>query len=226
MTQEIQNHANLSAHRLSPAPGNEPTFKIPSIALLWADLERQFADFTNSGSREVLKGIAVLRIKTVLPHGQFTIEVKTRLGKEAETTIRKSRRTAEAYLFLIRKEKPSLKKLRKDPSPLYSVLVSKTGVEDMLAKWGFQFAKEIVAQANQRKTTIAPSSATLTAPLSPTKLQQIRHILADIRKTAEKATPAEKEEVFQEARRLLSSLSLLLEPPLWHRPAGPTHYEI
>jgi hypothetical protein len=226
MTPDLQNYANLSGHSFSPAPDTEPTFAIPSITLLWADLEQQFADFTNSGSREVLKGIAVLRIKTLLPHGQFTIEVKTRLGKEAETTIRKSRRTAEAYLFLVGKDKPSLKKLRKDPSPLYSSLVSKPGVEDMLAKWGLRFAKEIIAQATQRKTTVAPSRATLTAPLSPTKLQQLRQILADVRKTAEKATPAEKEEIFQEARRLLGALSLLLEPPLWHRPAGPTHYEI
>ena len=215
-----------------PSHDDANALKVPSKKKLWADLCRLFSGASTSAATEVIRGLAVLRVKVIEPHGNFGVEVKRlqlggRLTMQAPTTMRKARRTAESYLDLSGNTKPTLKNLRANPGLLYSQAVTKLEIEKMLANWGCRYATDLRAQAAARKN--GPGKQQLpvcTGPVSITKLKRIRQMCADIFHAAEDATPAEKDEIARESHRLVQTLERLLDPPDWKRPRGPAYYDI
>jgi hypothetical protein len=208
------------------------TLQMPSKKKLWADLCRLFDDPGRNAATEVLKGIAVLRVKVIEPHGNFMEVVKKlqsegRLARQAPTTMRKARRTAESYLDLSSITKPTLKYLRNNPGLLYSQAVTKPEIQKMLTSWGCSFATALRAKAAARNNGTGKQQLPVcTGPFSLTKIKRIRKLCAHIHSTAKDATPAEKDEIAEEARILLLTLRRLLDPPEWSRPRGPAHYQI
>ena len=206
--------------------------KVPSKKKLWANLCRLFSGASTSAATEVIRGLAVLRVKVIEPHGNFAAEVKRlqlggRLTMQAPTTMRKARRTAESYLDLSGNTKPTLKNLRANPGLLYSQAVTKPEIEKMLTSWGCRFATDLRAKAAVRKNGPGKQQlAVCTGPFSISKIKRIRQLCAHIYQTAKDATPAEKDEIAREAHLLVQTLKRLLDPPDWTRPRGPAHYEI
>lgn len=147
---------------------------ILSVEELWEDLDKCFKTRFRAPTDEICYSVSFYRLKAVVPHGQFSQELKKRYPDLGLTTARKHRREAEALLTLLHGKKPDLKELRKDPSPLFGPQFATKALRAKFEEWGCESLSDVRQAAS--KVTSAHKARRTEQPIKEKILRTLKRL--------------------------------------------------